>query len=95
MGTRNKPSHEISQNDVGEQRTREVERLHTYYNPTAALIDNDEQEMQPGMAHLVMHTLQSDPGEPKNLEEAFNGLDKAKWYSSVKDEVQNFLDRDA
>jgi hypothetical protein len=47
------------------------------------------------MAHLVMHTLQSDPGEPKNLEEAFNGPDKAKWYSSVKEEVQNFVDRDA
>jgi hypothetical protein len=42
-----------------------------------------------------MYTLQSDPGEPKNLEEAFNGPDKAKWYSSIKDEVQNFLDRDA
>jgi hypothetical protein len=95
MGTRNTPSRENDHNTVGQQRNIEVQRLHTYYNPTAALIDEDEQELQQGMAHPLMHTLQSDPGEPKNLEEAFNGPDKAKWYSSVRDEVQNFLDRDA
>jgi hypothetical protein len=94
MRTRSKPSNEIIRNDVEEQATREVERLHTYYNPTDTLIDRDEEEIQTEIVNLVLHTLHSDPGEPKNLEEAFNGLDKAKWFSSVKDGVQNFLDRD-
>jgi hypothetical protein len=43
MGTRNTPSHENDHNNVGQQRNTEVQRLHTYYNPTTALIDEDEQ----------------------------------------------------
>jgi hypothetical protein len=44
MGRRCKPSNAIIKKDVGQQATREVERLHTYYNPTAALIDGNEEE---------------------------------------------------
>jgi hypothetical protein len=40
-------------------------------------------------------TLNSDPGEPKSFKEALQGNEKEQWTQSIKNEINNFLKRNA
>jgi hypothetical protein len=58
MGTRSAPSNEVVE-EMGPQRTNEVERLNTYYNPTIAVVDEDEEDLATGIgascdAHIAI-----------------------------------------
>ena len=69
-------------------RSREVQNLRTSFNP---IPDELEQEHQ----NLVMTATMSDPGEPRNLQEALSGPDAEHWEKSIKSKIMNFLDRKA
>ena len=57
----------------------QVQKLHTYYNPT--------------FTQQINLAIASDPGEPSNMKEALNGHDKEKWREAVKKEINNFIKR--
>jgi hypothetical protein len=41
--------------------------------------------------NMVMSITMSDPGEPKNLDEALHGPQGAEWDESIKSEMNNFI----
>jgi hypothetical protein len=46
--------------------------------------------------NMVMHIVMSDPGEPRSLQDALlSGPKAVEWEESIKDEINNFLKRDA
>jgi hypothetical protein len=59
--------------------------------------DEDENERDNNNNHInmVMSLTMSDPGEPKNLEEALSGQKGEEWKESVKSEINNFIQQDA
>jgi hypothetical protein len=58
---------------------KQVQKLHTYYNPT--------------FTEQINMAIASDPGEPSTMKEALNGSEKEKWKEAVKKEINNFLQR--
>ncbi|MFM8622139.1 MAG: reverse transcriptase domain-containing protein, partial [Holophagaceae bacterium] len=79
---------------------RELRRLEASYNPTAGLkvnsynfdepeLDNREEELHSAFSA----ELSSDPGEPKNIQEALNSDEKLAWLNAIKKEIENFLAR--
>jgi hypothetical protein len=84
-----------------------MKKLQGYYNPLATetldkvteatvIETEDDLEEENEVAGVVFSaTLTSDPGEPKTYREAVEGPAKDKWIPSTKDEVLNFINRDA
>ncbi len=73
-------------------------RLNTYYNPTLAQEDNnndddDDDETVVAMAQVFNVQLDSDPGEPKTMEEAITSSQRRQWIIAIKNEIENFLKR--
>jgi hypothetical protein len=70
---------------------RELARLNTSYNPTTVIEDDLVEEATANEVHNIQ--LSSDPGEPKNYQEALRGPDCHEWTKAMKGEIENFLDR--
>jgi hypothetical protein len=100
--------HETERNerDLEQQRSkklaRELARLDWNVKPPARnMIEDDdaEEEAKDGEENDVQFvfstSLSSDPGEPKTLKEALEGIDSKLWTASVSGEIMNFLKRDA
>jgi hypothetical protein len=59
-------------------------------------VEEDDAALQPGEAEMVFTAeLNSDPGEPKTLNEALTGPDSEAWRVSIGAEIMNFLSRKA
>jgi hypothetical protein len=57
--------------------------------------DDEDTQVNRAIATIVMSTMQSDPGEPKTIDEALQGPKGPEWKKSMMSEVNNFLRRDA
>jgi hypothetical protein len=64
-------------------------------NVPGMIEDDEDTQVNRAIATILMSTLQSDPGEPKTVDEALNGPKGQEWKSSMMLEVNNFLRRDA
>jgi hypothetical protein len=86
---------------LNESAMRARAKLETYYNPVlsedADVIPMVEDDDAPNreIVNMVMSIVMSDPGEPKNLNEALTGAKASEWKESIKVEINNFIKRDA
>jgi hypothetical protein len=84
-----------------------MRKLQGYYNPLAAKTldkgikptvmepEGDMMDTNEVAGVVFSVTLTSDPGEPQTFREAVDGPAKEKWLPSTKNEVLNFINRDA
>jgi len=79
---------------------RELRKLHTTYNPTLHLIENEgnyaelQQPEEDEFKHFVFTVeFNSDPGEPKTIQEALRSPERLHWIRAMQKEIQNFLSR--
>jgi hypothetical protein len=72
-----------------------TETLDKAIEPTVIEPEGDMMDKDEIAGVLFSATLTSDPGEPHTFREAVHGPAKEKWLPSTKDEVLNFITRDA
>jgi hypothetical protein len=85
-------------------RTSELRSLHTEYNPiniptgsrnTIPANRNEISMFETLDTMVYTATLSSDPGEPATYKQAMLGPESAKWKISIRQELMNFLSRNA
>jgi hypothetical protein len=94
-------SNNIDDAPLNESAMRARAKLETYYNPVQndnidviPMVEDDDAPSRE-IVNMVMSIVMSDPGEPKNLNEALTGINASEWRESLKAEINNFIKRDA
>jgi hypothetical protein len=86
---------------LNESAMRARAKLELYYNPVLSedvdviLMVEDDDAPNREIVNMVMSIVMSDPGEPKNLNDALTGDKASEWKESIQAEINNFIKRDA